>query len=240
MFFFSPFSSILWIYFIAAVLPALFLMGYIYQQDSIEKEPPALLWKCIGRGVLAALISIVLENIGTGVLEIARIDENTVFGTMISAFLVVACVEEGTKYILMGTATWNHPAFNCRFDGIVYAAFTSLGFAAFENIEYVFQYGLSVAPSRAFLSIPGHLGFAVVFGCFYGRARLAADEGRRVKMVAELAAGYILAVLMHGLYDTCAMIGSGLSTLVFVAVVVVIYIVVFILVKHESRTDQYV
>ena len=47
MFFFAPFVVapmyyIIAIYFLAAVLPAIFLMRYVYRQDSIEQEPPYL------------------------------------------------------------------------------------------------------------------------------------------------------------------------------------------------------
>lgn len=240
MFIFPALNIVLWVYILAALIPAVYLMIYIYRQDSIEKEPPGLLWACVCRGVLAALLSIILETLGSVLMALNSINTNTAKGVMIEAFLVVAVVEEGTKYLLMSRITWRNPEFNCRFDGIVYAAFTSLGFAAFENIEYVFQYGLKVAVPRAFLSIPGHLGFAVVFGCFYGRAKLARDMGDRGRMKADLAAGYILAVFLHGLYDTCAMIQSSKSTVIFVAVVLVLYFIVFRIVKHESRTDQFV
>ncbi|MCI7468507.1 MAG: PrsW family glutamic-type intramembrane protease [Lachnospiraceae bacterium] len=241
MFFILPgFDIILWVYLIAALGPAIYLMGYIYNQDKIEKEPGWLLWRCIGMGVLAALFAIVLEMIGDEVLDLSPIRQDSVIGVMLSAYLVVAVVEEGMKYLLMGKATWNNQNFNYRFDGIVYAAFTSLGFAAFENVGYVFRYGMGTALTRAFTSIPGHLGFSVLFGCFYGRARLAANEGRKGKAAFELIFGYILAVFLHGTYDTCAMIQSGKSTLIFVAIIVVLYIIVFRLVKHESRTDRFI
>lgn len=240
MFLFSPFTSILWIYFMAAVIPAVWLMSYIYKQDRIEKEPADLLWKCAGCGVLAALVSGVLEMIAESLLDMSPIDQNTVTGVMILAFLIVGVIEEGTKYLFMGKLTWHKPDFNCRFDGIVYAAFTSLGFAAFENISYVFQYGLTTAFTRAFLSIPGHLGFAVLFGCFYGRAKKASDQGKNGKAVLEIIIGYILAVSLHGIYDTCAMLGTGKAAALFVVVVAVIYIIVYFLVRHESNTDEYI
>lgn len=240
MFIFAPFTSILWIYVMAAILPAIWLMSYIYKQDRIEKEPAGLLWKCAGCGVLAALVSGILEMIAETLLDMSPIDQNTVTGVMILAFLIVGVIEEGTKYLFMGKLTWHNPNFNCRFDGIVYAAFTSLGFAAFENISYVFEYGLTTALTRAFLSIPGHLGFAVLFGCFYGRAKKAYDEGRNGKSTVEIIIGYILAVGLHGIYDTCAMLGTGTAAAVFVLVVIVIYLIVYFLVRHEANTDEYI
>ena len=82
------------------------------------------------------------------------------------AFLVVAAVEEGSKFFFLYRRTWHDPNFNFRYDAIVYAVFVSLGFAAFENVKYVFNYGLSVALPRAILAIPGHMGFAVFMGFF--------------------------------------------------------------------------
>lgn len=182
MFFFAPFVVapmyyIIAIYFLAAVLPAIFLMRYVYRQDSIEQEPPYLLWSLVGKGVLAALAAIVLEVIGQTALDITM-DPNDPNYVYILAFLVVAVIEEGTKFFFLYRRTWNDPNFNYQFDGIVYAVFVSLGFAAFENVKYVFSYGLSVALPRAILAIPGHMSFSVFMGLFYSRARLCADRKR--------------------------------------------------------------
>ena len=49
------------IYILAAIIPAILLMQYVYKQDRVEKEPPGLLASLAFRGVLAALISIILE-----------------------------------------------------------------------------------------------------------------------------------------------------------------------------------
>lgn len=47
--FFMPmfFNEIIWIYILAAIVPAIFLLKYIYQHDTIEKEPPQLLFALI-------------------------------------------------------------------------------------------------------------------------------------------------------------------------------------------------
>ena len=49
---------------------------------------------------------------------------------------------------------------------------------------------------------------------------------------------FLVPVLFHGFYDTCAMLGSGMSTGVFIVFVIVQYIIVFRLVKRESKNDQ--
>ncbi len=237
LFFVLPILTVVGIYVSAAVLPAVFLMRYIYRQDKIEKEPPALLFSLALRGVSAALVSIVLEYLGINILS-SLLDRSSPAYAVILAFLVVAVVEEGTKFFFLKRRTWHDPNFNYRFDGVVYAVFVSLGFAAFENIRYVLGYGLNVAVPRAILAIPGHMGFAVFMGLFYGRAKLCEDYGNEAGKAANLRAGYLSAVVLHGFYDSCALIGNVLSTVVFVAFVLIMYIVVIRLIRKESATDR--
>lgn len=229
-------TNIFIIYLLAAVLPAIILLVYIYNQDTVDKEPPNLLFSLIWMGVLAALLSIVLESVGTAILDSLVSTDNPVY-VIFLAFLVVAVVEEGTKFFLLNRRTWRDPNFNYRFDAIVYAVFVSLGFAAFENIGYVFGYGITVAPTRALLAIPGHMSFAVFMGYFYGRAKLYADNGDQEKARLNKWVGYLSAVFLHGFYDSCAMIGTTGSTIVFVVFIILMYIAVFRMIKSESRTD---
>lgn len=232
----APIYYLTVIYVLAAVVPAILLMRYVYKQDRIEKEPPWLLGSLVFRGVLAALVSIVLETIGESILNSLVAPDNPNYVVLL-AFLVVAAVEEGAKFFFLYRRTWHDPNFNFRFDAILYAVFVSLGFAAFENVKYVFNYGLSVALPRAVLAIPGHMSFAVFMGIFYGRAKLCSDCGNRFGCVLNLVLGYLVAVFLHGVYDTCCMSGTNQSTLVFVAFILVMYLSVFLLIRHEAKTD---
>ena len=240
MFFFAPLIAVpvlyLVIYVLAAVVPAVVLMRYVYRQDRVEREPPRLLGGLALQGVYAALAAIVLETLGQSVLN-ALVSQDNPRHVVLTAFLVVAVVEEGTKFFFLYRRTWRDPNFNYRFDAIVYAVFVSLGFAAFENVKYVFSYGLSVALPRAILAIPGHMGFAVFMGWFYGRAKLRSDLGDSLGARVNLALGYLAAVFLHGMYDTCCMTGTARSTLVFAAVVAVLYLAVFRLIRREARND---
>lgn len=240
MFFFAPLIapvySLLIIYVLAAVIPAALLMRYVYKHDRIEREPPWLLGSLVLLGVAAALVSIVLELLGQSILDSLVSTDNPKY-ILLLAFLVVAAVEEGTKFFFLYRRTWRDPNFNYRFDAIVYAVFVSLGFAAFENVKYVFNYGLSVALPRALLAIPGHMGFAVFMGFFYGRAKLCFTFGDRSGCRFDLILGYLAAVFLHGVYDTCCMTGTTRSTLVFVVFVLAMYLAVYFLIKHEAKTD---
>lgn len=240
MFFFAPLIapvySLLIIYVLAAVIPAALLMRYVYKKDRIEREPPWLLGSLVLLGVAAALVSIVLEILGQSILDSLVSTDNPKY-IILLAFLVVAAVEEGAKFFFLYRRTWRDPNFNYRFDAIVYAVFVSLGFAAFENIKYVFTYGLSVALPRALLAIPGHMGFAVFMGFFYGRAKLCFTYGDRSGCRLNLILGYLAAVFLHGVYDTCCMTGTVRSTLIFVVFVLAMYLAVYFLIRHEAKTD---
>ncbi len=232
-----PTLALVLVYLLAALLPAAFLMRYIYRKDTIEKEPPGLLTGLVFLGVGAAVVAIVLETLGQGILNAFLAKDDPAY-SIVFAFLVVAVVEEGAKFLFLRWRTWKDPNFNYRFDGIVYAVFLSLGFAAFENVSYVMGYGLTVALYRALLAIPAHMGFAVFMGYFYSRAKLCSDEGVPSRKRLNLWAAYLIAVLLHGFYDACALMGTVLSTLLFAAFVIAMYILVIRLIKKESKTDE--
>jgi len=237
MYFFTPALGVLAVYILAAIVPAVLLLRFIYRHDHIEKEPGGLLMALLVGGVLAALCSIILETIGNTLLDVV-VSQDSMAYYIILAFVVVAAVEEGTKLFFLKRRTWKNPNFNYLFDGVVYAVFVSLGFAAYENIRYVFSYGLSVALPRAFLAIPGHMGFAVFMGIFYARAKKYELMGNHGKSKENLILGYLSAVALHGFYDSCCFIGTGLANLIFLAFVAVMYVVVYRLVKNAAYGDR--
>ena len=121
----------------AAVAPAAWLMKKVYDLDTIEKEPTNLLLRLLLLGVLSTVPAIFLEWVVGSVLK-AALDGTGIIFAFAQSFLGVALIEEGCKYFFLRWGAWKRPEFNCRFDGVVYAVFVSLGFALLENINYVF------------------------------------------------------------------------------------------------------
>lgn len=225
------------LYVAAAVIPAIFLMRCIWKMDTVEKEPGSLLRACVLRGCLATALAFVLELLVDDLI-LPRTGIQTEMTYSIINATCVGFIEEFSKFFFLKKRTWNDPNFNYRYDGIVYAVFVSLGFAALENVLYVFNYGLSVALSRALLAVPAHMGFAVFMGAFYGRAKLCDVRGDSAGRKINLLAGYLTAVSLHAFYDAAAMINTDRSTMYFIAFVVLMYILVYNTVKRESRTDH--
>lgn len=222
-----------------ALAPAIYLMVYVYRLDPIDKEPMGLLWSLVLVGVAAALVAGVVEAVGMQVFGLfSGLDPNSVQFTVASDFLVVGLVEEGLKYLFMGRRTWRARAFNCRFDGVVYAVFTSLGFAAAENVMYGLTYGTGVLFARAFMAIPAHMGFAVLFGMFYGQGKLLDARGHGILSKGCIAVGYLLSVGLHGLYDSTAMVQTESSMAAFLVVVLAIYLINFVIARTAARHDK--
>ncbi|MDY3984082.1 PrsW family intramembrane metalloprotease [Dysosmobacter sp.] len=237
LFFMGPGLPLLALYVAAALLPAIVLLRYIYRNDTVEKEPMGLLLQLLGLGVAAALCAGVIEGLAQTVLN-RLVDPASPAYVVLLAFLVVALAEEGAKLFFLRRRTWREPAFNYRFDGIVYAVFVSLGFAAFENVQYILRYGLSVALPRGLLAVPGHMSFAVVMGVFYSQAKFRENRGDKRGCHQALWSGYLAAVSLHGFYDACALIGSGLSTALFLIFVAWMFRMAYRLVKRESAADS--
>ena len=191
----------------AAVLPAIFLLVHVYRADKLEKEPAPLLISLVLYGIAATFIALVLERAGSFLLGL-WFEEGSVAYNAIMYFGIVAFSEEGAKYFLLRRRTWHSAAFNCQFDGVVYAVFVALGFALWENISYVLMYGLSTALVRAVTAVPGHACFGVFMGVWYGLAKRLHGQGRdgASKLCRVLA--LLLPALLHGCYDFIASIES--------------------------------
>ncbi len=222
---------------VAAVLPAVVLLIYVYRKDVTEKEPGSLLVTLLLLGALSTVFASITEVLGQYVLDSINFESETLKNAILY-FIVVALSEEGFKYLLLRRRTWKEPHFNCTFDGVVYAVFVSLGFAIIENIKYVFAYGLGTALIRAVTAIPGHACFGVFMGVYYGLAKrhqLDSDGGTACKRYG--IAALVVPVLLHGLYDftaTTAQVG------IFFAIIIAIMIAAVKAVNTASRNDSYV
>ena len=222
----------------AAVIPAIVLLIRVYQLDRLEKEPAHLLAALVLLGVISTALASLTEQLGDLTLSFFLPEQHPLYPFLLY-FGIVAFSEEGFKYLLLKNRTWRSPHFNCQFDGVVYAASVSLGFALWENIGYVLRYGLATAIARAITAIPGHACFGVFMGVLYGVAKrqaLSGDEpgSRRSRRLAVL-----LPALLHGLYDFIATKQTNGLSLIFVVFVAVLFIVAYRLAVSTARRDRY-
>ena len=223
---------------LAAAVPAFFLMVKVYKSDKLEPESPTLLRSLVIAGVLSSLLALVEEIVLEYALGIFVSNESFLYNILMY-YGVVAVSEESSKYLFMKKKTWNNPEFDCRFDGIVYAVFVSLGFALWENISYVLSYGMSTALVRAFTAVPGHACFGVFMGVFYSIAKEQDlnNKKRASSFYSKLA--LIVPVLLHGSYDYIATMDGTTATIVFIVFVTVMFLVAYRLINNMAKTDRH-
>ena len=228
---------------LAALVPAAFLMVQVYRLDRIEKEPPGLLLKLALFGALSGLAAGAIEGALTRVLDVTL--GGGMLRLVLENFLAVALVEEACKRWVVLKFAWNHPAFDYRFDAVVYCVFSALGFAALENILYVAEYGFAVAVSRALLSVPGHCFFAVYMGIYLGQAKMAERAMQRyyIELPDEtpgqyLRASLLVPTLLHGFWDFSLSVGGWLMTILFYLFVLAFFIDAYRKLHFAAGSDE--
>ncbi len=180
-----------------ALAPGVAIGVYIYLKDHHEREPMGLLMRSFFFGVLSIFVTLLISQV---IGLFVTIDESSLSEQAVHAFLIVALVEEFSKFLFVRGILYNNKHFNEPFDGIVYSVMVGMGFATFENILYVFQGGIGTAVMRMFTAVPAHATFAVLMGYYLGKAKFE----HKKSYYAFHALG--IATLFHGAYDYCLFI----------------------------------
>ena len=186
----------------AALLPAFALLYFIWKKDK-QKEPTSWLRKAVLWGIVICFpVAIVEAGIST-ILFGEGGKPASLTGTTVMAFLVAAIPEESFKLFALWRVLRRNPYFDEHFDGIVYAVCVGLGFAALENVSYVFtqENWVATAVMRSLLAVPGHYAFAILMGYYYSVYHFV-DHSPKVA-----ACVLLVPVFAHGVYDALAMSG---------------------------------
>ncbi len=184
---------------LTALLPIVILIYYIYHKDKKSPEPTGQLVKAFLFGVLSVplsfCMSIPLRQIGAYPAEATTISES-----ISTAFFGAAIPEEIAKLFMLWLFLRKNRYFDEKMDGIVYAVCVSLGFAALENIMYLFsnvETFLSVGIARAIFAVPGHFCFGILMGYYYSFAKFYPKAPKKNKVLILVAP-----IIVHGLYDS--------------------------------------
>ena len=230
----------------AAILPTALLFLLVYKRDKNGKEPKNLLWRLIFAGGIIIIPIYICEVIGQIIVEFgnAIVTNQTELGFVANMFVyfgVVALAEEGFKMIALATQTWKNPNFNFKYDGIVYAVFVGMGFAIFENIKYVLEYGMVTGILRALTAIPGHCAFAIIMGTFYGSSKYFQSIKNKKMQVLCMLYAIIIPIVGHGLYDFALTISNNvLSVVVSIFYMIILDIFSLVLLLYQSKHDQFI
>jgi RsiW-degrading membrane proteinase PrsW (M82 family) len=200
---------------LASLAPVFIILLYIYFRDKYDKEPIGLLVKALVVGMAIVIPVIFVERLLIELMpRSGRIGE-----AAYQAFVVAGSTEELFKFLALYLIVWKSPSFNEKFDGIVYAVFVSLGFAAIENVIYVVEGGMQTAVTRALTAVPAHAIFGITMGYYLGIAHMYKELRSKYLFRALL-----VPVILHGIYDFILMVEVGWLLLLFIPYVIVLYL----------------
>lgn len=198
---------------IIALAPIAIILLYVYIRDKYEREPLSLLLKSLILGALGVVpISLVEDWLSRYIIHFDGLE-----AAAYNAFVVAAFTEEVFKFLALYVLIWRNREFDERFDGIVYAVFVSLGFAAVENVMYVFSFGPTTGLLRAITAVPAHALFGISMGYYFALSKFESSNTAR-NMFRALA----VPILLHGIYDFILM--SRHPYLLFVFIPYLIYL----------------
>lgn len=177
-----------------AIAPALALLSYFYLRKEIAKEPSRLLLHTFIYGAILTFPILFIQHV---------IQQENVFSSIfIHQVLVTSALEEFFKWLILIIAIYKHVEFDDPYDGILYGASVSLGFATVENILFLLNFGMNQAFLRALLPVSSHALFGVVMGYYIGRAKFTVTK----KVKYEIAYALLATFFLHAIYNSILII----------------------------------
>lgn len=200
--------SVILLYVLLAVTPALVLVYYVFRKDRLHPEPPRQLVKAFGMGVLSVPVAILFARLVLALVPSPAYPPLWL-ETLRLSFVGAGIPEECAKLLLLWLFLRKCRDFDEHMDGIVYAVCVGMGFAAVENVMYILGalegysnlvYGIipafRLSVSRGLLSIPGHFAFAVFMGYYYSLASF-----RPSRRGYYLSMALLVPIAIHGSFD---------------------------------------
>lgn len=172
----------------AGIAPGLALLCYFYLKDRFGVEPISMVIRTFLFGSLLVFPIMFIQY----VLE----TENIIHSSLADAFLSTSLLEEFFKWFIVYYTAFLHFHFDEPYDGIVYGASVSLGFATTENILYLVANGLEFALGRALLPVSSHALFGVIMGYYLGKGKFSLSSDRKWLLLS-----FLIPFLLHGIYD---------------------------------------
>lgn len=200
-------------------VPMFFFAWFVYWLDRYEKEPLPLLGGAFLWGAVVAAGGAFFINtlVGISVFLVTESESST---NLVTMSLSAPLVEESLKALaVLGIFLFFRHEFDSLLDGAVYAAVTAMGFAATENVYYIYVNGYEAEGyaglfALAFIRIVlvgwQHPFYTAFTGLGLAAARLSRSNLVRV---GAPVLGWLLAVVTHSAHNTLATFLSGLEGL---------------------------
>jgi RsiW-degrading membrane proteinase PrsW (M82 family) len=199
--------------------PMFLFAAFVNWLDRYEKEPKLLLGAAFLWGVIIAGGGAYILNtaFGIGIYALTGSEGAAEFGT---TSIVAPIIEEGLKGLaVLVVFLMFRKEFDSVLDGVVYGAVTAMGFAAIENVLYIYRNGYLEGGWEGFwilvvirVILVGwmHPFFTAFTGIGLAIARMTRSV--LVKIIA-VPTGYAIAVVAHAFHNTFSGLIGGFEGL---------------------------
>ena len=196
-------------------VPMFLCAAFVNWLDRYEKEPKLLLGAAFMWGVVIAGGGAYILNtaVGIGVYSITGSASAADFST---TSIAAPIIEEALKGLaVLVVFLMFRKEFDSVLDGVVYGAITAMGFAAIENVLYIYRNGFQDSGWEGFWTLVVirvvlvgwmHPFFTAFTGIGLAISRIS--KNTLVKIIA-IPAGYSVAVLAHAFHNTFSSVVGG-------------------------------
>jgi RsiW-degrading membrane proteinase PrsW (M82 family) len=222
------------VFLILSAGPVLFWLFLCLRLDRSAPEPPRQIIKMFFYGALITVPIVILANILTNVIQVKFLT-NPILIIFILSFFVDGLIEETGKYLILKQKIYYSRHFDELRDGFVYGMVIGLGLSFAENILYGFSFfdissGISTILLRGFTSVFIHFLTGGVIGYHLGLSKF--NFYKKPNLIVWR--GLIIAILLHGLYNTIVRFGWWWNLLPLATLLITVFILILIKIKKLS------
>ena len=177
------------------IVPSFLILLYFFFSDKF-KEPKGTVAIVFVLGILICLPAGILNN-----FMFVNFGDVGSEKDLTHSFLGPAWTEEILKFLVLYAIVLRRSEFNEPMDGIVYGVVVSLGFATYENYDYVFRLAETwdIAPQqlaiwRSYSAVPMHGLNGCIMGFYFGMYAFTANK-------KYLILSLLMPFLLHGFYN---------------------------------------
>lgn len=215
-----PSPEIIFFSLTGGLLPALLWLWFWLKEDRLHPEPRGMIMQTFIAGMIAVPL----------VLPLQRYIDKVYVLVPLTTFLLAA-TEESFKWLAAFFAGFETREYDEPIDAVIYMITAALGFAALENVFFLFNSISNISPVQSFIN--GNLRFvganllhvltSGVIGYFMGLA----FGHSWFKKILYFLFGIVLATLLHTTFNLYIMKSNGKSifvvfSLVWIALVILI------------------
>jgi len=199
------------IFIILGFAPSIIWLLFYLRKDA-HPESKRMVLKIFLYGMLSAILAGLIEieiSVGLSFFGKNLLQKFPFLFFIVSQFIVIALVEELSKFLIVREKVISNSEFDEPVDTMLYMIITALGFAALENILVLFlgkepmllQEAITITSFRFIGATLLHALCSGTLGYFLALSFF--EPKKRIRLIFK---GIIIAVLLHGLFNTSIII----------------------------------